>query len=51
MLTVFYFRSGWKIERKISVCENYCCFHDKEYYRKTVPFIEVRWLFDQEKGA
>jgi hypothetical protein len=34
--------------------EHYPCFKDKEYYRKTLPFIEVKWLFgcqeDREHG-
>lgn len=30
---------------------NYRCFKDRDYYRKTVPFIEVHWLFEMHEGA
>jgi len=30
--------------------ENYCQFKDKEYYRKTVPFIEIKRVFENKKG-
>ena len=31
--------------------KHYPAFKDKEYYRKTLPFIEVKWLFEKLQGA
>jgi len=28
---------------------HYRCFKDRKYYHKTLPFIEVKWLFEKEK--
>jgi len=31
--------------------EMWCQFKDKEYYRETLPFIEVKWLFEKLEGV
>lgn len=43
----FFSRAEKKIYVESSRGENFCQFKDKEYYRKTEPFIEVKWLFVQ----
>jgi len=50
----FLSRASNQLFSNVSKAENWCQFKDKEYYRKIVPFIEVKWLFieaDKGQGA
>lgn len=40
-------KASKEIFSETSRSEQYCQFKDREYYRKTEPFIEVHWLFVQ----